>query len=244
MELSKEAQRALQVALEPDETIRAVVNGFAGSAIIVTDRRVHVFTRTPFTSGKLASWPVRAITGMKLVSGYLTVGVLGEIDPQSIVPVQGAEVAELQAAFLASQAQAPEGVPAIGGRIEGLLQGLTGGWMLGAVTRTYPGNDEGRKVFAAETQLLAAHGYRVTSQSQDGGHIHAGRLIATGGLSVLAGQGGTRAKGSITVTFEKVAAAPADGPMEQLKKLGELRDAGILTQAEFDSKKTEILQRL
>jgi len=41
-------------------------------------------------------------------------------------------------------------------------------------------------------------------------------------------------------------AAPSaqDGPLEQLKKLGELRDAGILTDAEFAAKKAELLARL
>jgi hypothetical protein len=36
---------------------------------------------------------------------------------------------------------------------------------------------------------------------------------------------------------------PAD-PMEQIKKLGELRDAGLLTQEEFDSKKADLLNRM
>jgi Short C-terminal domain len=32
--------------------------------------------------------------------------------------------------------------------------------------------------------------------------------------------------------------------MTQLKQLGELRDAGVLTEQEFDAKKTELLTRL
>lgn len=39
-------------------------------------------------------------------------------------------------------------------------------------------------------------------------------------------------------------APAAPDPMEQLKKLGELRDAGVLTPEEFDAKKAEILSRL
>jgi hypothetical protein len=39
-------------------------------------------------------------------------------------------------------------------------------------------------------------------------------------------------------------AAPAPDPMDQLAKLGQLRDAGILTDAEFEAKKTELLGRL
>lgn len=35
-----------------------------------------------------------------------------------------------------------------------------------------------------------------------------------------------------------------DSPMEQLKKLGELRDAGVLTPEEFDAKKAELLSRM
>lgn len=39
-------------------------------------------------------------------------------------------------------------------------------------------------------------------------------------------------------------ASVAEGPLDQLKKLGGLRDAGILTSAEFEAKKAEILSRL
>ena len=38
------------------------------------------------------------------------------------------------------------------------------------------------------------------------------------------------------------AAAPDVDPLEQLKKLGELRDAGVLTDAEFEGQKEKILQ--
>jgi hypothetical protein len=42
------------------------------------------------------------------------------------------------------------------------------------------------------------------------------------------------------------AAAPAGvtGPIEQLRQLGQLRDAGILTAEEFDGKKADILSRM
>jgi hypothetical protein len=35
--------------------------------------------------------------------------------------------------------------------------------------------------------------------------------------------------------------APAPDPLDQLKKLGELKAAGVLTQAEFDAQKARIL---
>lgn len=40
------------------------------------------------------------------------------------------------------------------------------------------------------------------------------------------------------------ALAAVAGPIEQLKKLGELRDANILTQEEFETKKAELLSRV
>jgi hypothetical protein len=44
-------------------------------------------------------------------------------------------------------------------------------------------------------------------------------------------------------TSAEVPLAPADIP-EQIRKLGELRDAGVLTSEEFDSKKAELLARM
>lgn len=40
------------------------------------------------------------------------------------------------------------------------------------------------------------------------------------------------------------AVGAADSPMEQLKKLAELKDAGVLTPEEFDAKKAELLARM
>ena len=37
---------------------------------------------------------------------------------------------------------------------------------------------------------------------------------------------------------------PPDDPTDQIRKLGELRDAGLVTQDEFESKKAELLSRL
>jgi hypothetical protein len=38
------------------------------------------------------------------------------------------------------------------------------------------------------------------------------------------------------------AAAPAADPLDQLKQLGELKTAGVLTDAEFEAQKAKILQ--
>jgi hypothetical protein len=47
--------------------------------------------------------------------------------------------------------------------------------------------------------------------------------------------------GQVAVAASPPAAAPADDPLEKLKKLGELHDAGVLTDAEFETKKAELL---
>ena len=56
----------------------------------------------------------------------------------------------------------------------------------------------------------------------------------------------TRAASPSEVTGPAIATdVPSSGDaMEQLRKLGELRDAGVLTPEEFDAKKTELLSRL
>lgn len=220
-ELSKEAQRALTGALAPGETPRASVSGMFGSAIGVTDRRVLVFRRlAPFGSGSIAAWPARGVTGISLAGGLLSVGVLGDAakinasSPSAITLPRAmtsgysgydAPIAALRSALLAAQTGGPADTPPPETPLSVELAGLTQGWQMPALVRTYKGDDDGRRHMAAETQLLAMHGYRLASQSQDGGHFHGGRLILTGGLSVLAGSKGTRSKGSTTVTFEKIA---------------------------------------
>ena len=53
-------------------------------------------------------------------------------------------------------------------------------------------------------------------------------------LSVAAG-------GATALAITKAVAAPAVDPIAQLKQLAELKDQGILTQAEFDAQKAKIL---
>jgi hypothetical protein len=230
--------------MRPDETVRAFVPGLAGSAVIVTDRRVFLFSRMPLTRGGLSWWPAEAVISIVPEGASLRITIVGSAYEPGIVPERGAQIIALQSALRSAHEQHPVKNSVTVNPGERLLAGLTSDSTVPMLTRTYPGTNEGRQDFAAETRLLGAQGYRVAAQSQDPGHIHAGRLIATGGLSILAGEAGTRAKGSITVTFEKAALVSAESPTELLKQLGELRDSGVLTQAEFDAKKSAILKRL
>jgi len=67
----------------------------------------------------------------------------------------------------------------------------------------------------------------------------------------IAGYVSKRISGDITRPAAPAVAAPAPAeapagpsPIEQLKQLGELRDAGVLTDGEFEAKKAELLKRV
>ena len=266
--LSDGAERALATVLEPTEEVRAWIGGQHGSAIFVTNSRVHVY-HNEGRLGKvsIASWPVRSVKAISLergLFGLLVVHLMGDPSkPKShspnaieflksmVAPSKADEerVDVLRRAVADGQQDSvARGDEVDTGPLGEALGRLTQFWMAPTITRVYEGTDAGRHLLEAETHILSIHGYSAASQSEEGGHIHATRIVLTGGLSMLAGSRGTRAKGSITVTFVKAAAstvAPAaPDPMEQLRKLGQLRDAGVLTDAEFEAKKTELLARL
>jgi hypothetical protein len=78
---------------------------------------------------------------------------------------------------------------------------LTGNWTTPVLIRQYDPGDRGLKRANTESNLLAAHGYRIAAQTDIDGHVNLGRLALTGGLGLLFG--GTRSKGRLTITFEK-----------------------------------------
>lgn len=117
----------------------------------------------------------------------------------------------------------------------------TGGWTSPVLVRTYTTNEEGNLRFQDEAAELAAHGYHPTTQSAEGSHIHAGRIVLTGGLSLLAGRSGTRSDGKLMVTYQKANAATPSLATE-LRALAALRDEGILTEGEFESRKQRLLR--
>ena len=80
----------------------------------------------------------------------------------------------------------------------------TNNWSKPVVVRQYDSNKKGAAAYEAEAAILLDYGYDIQSQAAEGSHLHAGRLLLTGGLSVFAGRGGIRSKGKTTVTFLKV----------------------------------------
>lgn len=103
----------------------------------------------------------------------------------------------------------PRPIPPDGRRrdeTEARLESATNLWTKAVVMRRYEPNERGAAVFRREATILEARGYRTESQDAEGSHLHAGRLLPTGGLSVLAGRRGIRSRGMLTVTFVKPAA--------------------------------------
>jgi hypothetical protein len=88
------------------------------------------------------------------------------------------------------------------------LGGLTRSWTQPLVMRTYETNVKGEALFADEAAAFVEHGYEASMMSEEGGHIHAGRLLLTGGLSIFAGNKGIRAGGKHTITWKKLGRQP------------------------------------
>ena len=57
-----------------------------------------------------------------------------------------------------------------------------------------------------------------------------------------------RPKGFLTVTYQRKPDEPpkptVDDPMQQIRRLGELHDAGLITSEEFETKKAELISRI
>ncbi len=123
----------------------------------------------------------------------------------------------------------------------------TADWTAPMVVREYENGDKGQQSLQTEAAIFAEHGYEPWAQNEQGSHIHAGRLLLTGGLSVFAGKRGIRGKGKTKVTYRPVVAGAqraAPDVADQLRKIGELRDAGVLTTDEFEAKKADLLARM
>jgi hypothetical protein len=142
--------------------------------------------------------------------------------------------------------------------VEGDLQKATQWWSLPLVVRNYDSGNKGQRTYQEEAVVLGRRGYLPHGQTEDGGHVHVGRLLLTGGLSIFAGGRGIRSAGKLTVTFVKQAVpaptpppapiVPAPStkpdPYKAILALAELRDKGIVTTEEYEAKKAEILSRI
>ena len=102
-----------------------------------------------------------------------------------------------------------------------------------------------------ELKQASKRGWFIETTDSTDGHINVGRTmsaaILTGGLSLAFGA--SRTSGRTTVNWRRQSSEvaqtpPSIDPLEMLKKLNELKEAGVITEAEFEAKKGEILARL
>jgi hypothetical protein len=120
--------------------------------------------------------------------------------------------------------------------------------LLGPIVWNYPGRTQADAAqrFAEPAQQLAVDGYEPVSQSWAEGRPGVGRFLMPGIASNT-----FKPNGFLTVTYRRIRteaspapAAPGPDVMDQIKKLGELRDLGLVTDVEFEDKKKELLSRL
>lgn len=86
--------------------------------------------------------------------------------------------------------------------LEQHLRESTKEFTIPVLIRQHKSNEEGQAVLQTEAAILVENGYDMNVASA-GSHVHAGRLILTGGLSIFAGKQGIRSDGSMTVTYQK-----------------------------------------
>jgi hypothetical protein len=271
--LHKDGRAQLTAALQTDEVVRAVVVGNSGSGLVVTSKRVFAHVRPALGLGRatfvqLGALDVRRIEVDESMPPCVRVELFGEvvrprIPSPTLIPltkgitglrVDRSAVEAAQAALFAAQdAARSAGEEPNDPAAATELRSATRDWTAPSLFRKYESGDAGQHRLEGEMDILGLHGYEADAQSEDGGHVHVGRIFATGGLSILAGSRGTRSKGAVSVTYKRVAAPvvadgapPAGGGdiAEMLRKIAELHDAGILSDAEFGAKKADLLSRM
>jgi hypothetical protein len=114
---------------------------------------------------------------------------------------------------------------------------------------------------ATDANNAAKRGWRPVGSSATDGHVNIGRTLARGLIF-----GAHRSKGKITITYERTpewlashnkavpspsASSPsapiqaiADDPLQKMRQLKEMLDAGLISESEFNTKKADLLSRM
>jgi hypothetical protein len=105
--------------------------------------------------------------------------------------------------------------------------------------------DAANQLFAVHARHLSRDGWAPHSQTWAVASPGLGRMLAVGLLAFAARPGILTVMYSKAASARPVAAAPpvSDVP-DQIRKLGGLRDAGLITPEEFEGKKAELLARM
>lgn len=123
------------------------------------------------------------------------------------------------------------------------------------LVRTYKGRTQDVAVakFRADAERLAKEGYRPSSQSWASGSYGCGAFLVAlvlavilVGILIFIYMLLVKPEGTLTVTYEGHATrqpASAIGLADDLTKLADLRDRGVLTEEEFATRKKQMLER-
>jgi len=117
---------------------------------------------------------------------------------------------------------------------------------------------ESTKQASSSANEAAKYGWITSGTSTTEGHVNIGRTFAGmmmfGELALLAG--GSRTDGKVTVSYVRSpewlasrnkTAAPvqaADDPLQKMKQLKEMLDAGLINESEYNSKKADLLAKM
>ena len=114
--------------------------------------------------------------------------------------------------------------------------GIAGSVVGGVLARALLDSTEGALVFSFAAAILLVIAYRryVQKRPITGPRAHERPARGVGVRRLRRGVGGPTEK----------TGRDAEGTIEQLTKLGQLRDAGVITPEEFETKKAELLARI
>ena len=117
-----------------------------------------------------------------------------------------------------------------------------------------------------EAEKAAMKGWIPQGTSATDGHINVGRTVArtllTGGIGLAIG-GASRTKGKVTITYIRTPEwltsnnkamsppsvltsdpQPTDDPLQKMKQLKGMLDAGLINESEYNTKKADLLSRM
>ena len=126
------------------------------------------------------------------------------------------------------------------------------------IVRTYRGSEQdAARQFQRDAAELAKSGYRPTGQTWAPGSYGCGCFLVAAllllfvvGILILLYLIMVKPAGTLTVTYtladapQPVVVSPPAGFADQLEQLTKARDTGLITPAEYDAKRAELLQRL
>jgi len=136
--------------------------------------------------------------------------------------------------------------------------GLQGRWYEENSKLSHTESYESEEQASIDADRAAKRGWKALGSSATEGHINIGRTLARGLIF-----GAHRTKGKITITYERTPEwlvsnkkavsppsaltsdpQPTEGPLQKMKQLKGMLDAGLISESEYDAKKADLLSKM